>query len=145
MRPPVHPSHIRFLNKIRRLAGKYGVFLQFSPSKTLNTGEGERVLGYFQPPYKGELGLIRIATGDGWEKACYTASHEISHLLSWVRNPRKWVRQVLSGNVEHYIKEEIFAESNGLKMLRRHKVKVDLRKVAPSVKRYIRDIKALRY
>lgn len=141
---PKHPSHVRFLNKIRKHCGRHNVFIEFSASKTLNTGEGERVYGYFQPPHKGESGLIRVATGEGWNQAMYFLAHEASHMLSWLKSPKRWVYQVLSGNVDHYIKEEIFAESHGLKLLRRHKVKVDLRKVAPSVKRYIRDIRALR-
>lgn len=127
------------------MAGKHSVFLEFSPSKSLNSGDGDRVLGYFQPPYKGELGLIRVATGDGWEKACYTLSHELGHLLSYLKNPRQWLRRVMSDRLDYYVKEEVFAESHGLKLLRQNKVKVDMRKVKPAVKRYIRDIRALRH
>lgn len=130
---------------MRRLAGKNAVFIEFSPSKTLNTGDGERVYGYFQPPYRGELGFIKVAVGEGWDRGMYFLSHEISHFLSWLKNPRRWIRRIMSDRVDHYVREEVFAESNGLKMLRRHKVKVDYRKVKPAVKRYIRDIRALRY
>lgn len=145
MKAPTDRSHIAFIKKIRKHCGRYGVFIEFSPSKSLNSGDGDRVLGYFQPPYRGELGLIRIATGDGWQKACYTASHEYSHFLSWLKNPKTWLRRVMSDRLDHYVKEEIFAESNGLKLLKKNKVKVDYRKVKPAVKRYIRDIRALRY
>lgn len=140
---PKHPSHIRFLNKMRRFCGKHGIFIYFSRAKSINSGEGERLYGYFEAPYKGSLGSIRVAAGEGWGKALYTLAHEVEHVKQYIRDKKNWSRQVLSGSLRHYKRLEIGAEKGALALLKKEKVKVDMRKVKASVKRYVDSIESL--
>lgn len=140
-----HPSHLRFLSKVRRECGKHNVFLIFSNSRLVNSGDGDgRVRGYFQPPIGDEAGYIKVALGEGPTVAFLTLGHEWAHFKQFVRNKRRWLARALSGSLKYYKHYEINAETRALKLLKREGVKIDYRVANAAVKRYVRDVKAIR-
>lgn len=140
-----HPSHVRFFEKARKECGKHNVFFIFSRSKLVNSGDGDgRVRGYFQPPIGGRAGYIKVALGEGPTVAFLTLGHEWAHFKQFVRNKRRWLARALSGSLKHYKRYEINAETRALKLLKREGVKIDYRVANAAVKRYVRDIKAIR-
>lgn len=100
--------------------------------------------GYFQPPIGDEAGYIKVALGEGPTVYMSTIAHELIHLRQFVRNKRRWLARALSGSLKYYRHYEINAETRALKLLKREGVKIDYRVANAAVKRYVRDVKAIR-
>lgn len=88
-----NPRVIQFLKTVRSQCRKCNITFTLSRGHQINSGDGERCLGYFQPPNHRETytsssrGVLRVAIGHRrTHEWLLTIVHEYVHFKQWMRD-----------------------------------------------------------
>ena len=93
----------------------------------------DHIYGYFRPPTTRKCGLIVIAGGVSTPEVLHTLAHEYVHFLQWRRNDPIY-------DCTNYRKLERYTEQEAIKLLRAHKVPINLVVVKKKSKRYLKSL-----
>jgi len=122
----------KFLRETRRFARQNGVDIRWGFSRKTLAEDGERVWGFFQPPWHRHRGEIRVATGcECPTTILHTYAHEYAHFLYW-----RFRRERQPGLT--YLAQEEHAEALAIRLLEEYGIDGRrMRKIRRASKAYL--------
>lgn len=93
----------------------------------------DHIYGYFRPPTTRKRGLIVVAGGVSTSEVLHTLAHEYVHFLQWRRKDPIY-------DCIDYRKLERYTEQEAIKLLRAHRVPINLVVVKKKSKRYLKSL-----
>ena len=137
-----NPRVRHFIRTIRSQCRKCNIRFVLSKGNQINTLDGERCLGIFEPPNHNAKytaaarGALKVATGGRRNSEwLFSLAHEYAHFLQWMRDDPIWRER------DYYTLEEA-TETQAIEICREFKLPIPRRVLLRERREYLRRLKA---
>jgi len=113
----------RLIEQIKHQCEILDVNFQLTNSYKVNSGEGDRCEGYFEPPDQYVSGILKVGTKSReTHEWVLTLAHEYAHMLQWFYKDELYKK--FERDDDYYSALEIHTEKQALKILRNFNIPI---------------------